>query len=220
MLFFYYFKVQNPLVMEGTNKPSIISFAKDLPNIVSLLALLSTLFGIYFAIAQQFQYAIIGIVWAVLFDWLDGFVARRMQGRTLEQSNFGAQLDSQIDIVSFGVLPALILLSYGKYSWWLFPGAFIIIAGCALRLSYFNIYGLSESKMYTGLPADHNGMLVAFVFLFEQLLSQDVFTWVYYVVLLVIFGLNVSSIQYPKYSKNGIYWIALYVVVVTGLMLI
>ncbi len=66
-------------------QPGMLSFAKDLPNICSLLGLLSAVFGIYFAIKGNFPAAIIGVLWAVLFDWYDGIIARKLKGRTKEQ---------------------------------------------------------------------------------------------------------------------------------------
>ncbi|MCK5736661.1 MAG: CDP-alcohol phosphatidyltransferase family protein, partial [Spirochaetaceae bacterium] len=90
---------------------SMLSYARDYPNITSLAGLLSAVTGIYFAILGQFSYAIIGIIWAVFFDWADGIIARKMKNRTDDQRSFGAQLDSMIDIVSFGVFPAVFLLS-------------------------------------------------------------------------------------------------------------
>ncbi len=77
-----------------TQEPTMISFAKDLPNICSLAGLLSALIGIYFSILGNFPYAMTGILWAVLFDWADGIIARKMKGRTDFQKAFGPQLDS------------------------------------------------------------------------------------------------------------------------------
>jgi CDP-diacylglycerol--serine O-phosphatidyltransferase len=127
--------------MKNEKQPGMLFFAKDLPNICSLLGLLSTVLGIYFAIKGNFQAAIIAILWAVLFDWYDGIIARKLKGRTKTQSDFGAQLDSMIDIVSFGVFPAVLLLSYGNYNIWFLLGAFVIIATSAIRLSYFKFRG-------------------------------------------------------------------------------
>ena len=64
-------------------------FAKDLPNICSLAGLLCALFGIYFAVLQHFSLAVIAMIWAVLFDWGDGIIARSMKGRTEKQGEFG-----------------------------------------------------------------------------------------------------------------------------------
>ena len=81
-------------------QPGMLTFAKDLPNVCSLLGLLSAVFAIYFAIIGNFPASIIGVLWAVVFDWYDGIIAREMKGRTEVQSAYGAQLDSLIDIVS------------------------------------------------------------------------------------------------------------------------
>ena len=79
---------------ESPPKPKpILSFAKDLPNICSLVGLLCAIFGIYFAFLGNFPAAMIGLIWAVFFDWSDGIIARRMKGRTKEQGEYGGQLD-------------------------------------------------------------------------------------------------------------------------------
>ena len=92
---------------------SMLSYAKDLPNICSLTGLACTLLAIYFSILGNYHAAMIGMVWAGAFDWADGLIARRMKSRTDADRTFGGQLDSLIDIVSFGVTPGIILMSYG-----------------------------------------------------------------------------------------------------------
>jgi archaetidylserine synthase len=72
----------------------MLSFVKDLPNICSLAGLLCAVLGIYFSIVGNFPIAIIGVLWAVLFDWADGIIARQITGRTDHQRAFGGQLDS------------------------------------------------------------------------------------------------------------------------------
>ena len=84
-----------------TSQKTILSYAGDLPNICSLIGLLCSMLAIYFALVGQFQASMIGIIWAVFFDWSDGILARCMEGRTEVQGLYGAQLDSLIDIVSF-----------------------------------------------------------------------------------------------------------------------
>jgi phosphatidylserine synthase len=204
-----------PLNSDPSKELSIVSFIVDLPNICTLFGLLSSTIGIYFAITGKLNFAIIGGVWAVLFDWLDGLIASKLKNRTGKHREFGAQLDSLIDIVSFGVLPAIILLSYSGFSPWFLPGAFIIVAAAAIRLSYFNIYGLSAGKKYTGLPVDNNGLLVAFAFLFESYISAGIFSIGLHVLLMVVVLFNLSSLQIPKFSKKAIYGIAAYVIFVS-----
>ena len=201
--------------MNDKQQPGMLTFAKDLPNICSLFGLLSAVLGIYFAITGNFPAAIIGVLWAVLFDWYDGIIARKLKGRTKIQGVFGAQLDSMIDIVSFGILPAIILLSYGNYNVWFIPGAFVIIATSAIRLSYFNVYGLIDGKTYKGLALDNNVLILAFLFLFESLFDYSTFSVVIYILLMILSTLNLSSIPTPKFGGKWIYVLVTYVIALT-----
>ena len=201
--------------MSNNKQTSVFSFIKDLPNICSLLGLLSAVIGIYFAIQGVFQAAIIGVLWAVLFDWYDGIIARKMKGRTKVQGDFGAQLDSMIDIVSFGILPAIILLSYGNYDIWFLPGAFVIIAASAIRLTYFNVYGLIDSKTYKGFPLDNNVLILALVFLFEGFFTPSAFSLIIYALMMILSALNLSSISTPKFGGKWVYVLVVYVLVLT-----
>ncbi|MBL4910578.1 MAG: CDP-alcohol phosphatidyltransferase family protein [Alteromonadaceae bacterium] len=199
----------------STTPPSILSLACDLPNICSLFGLFSALLALYFALIGIYPAAMIGLIWAVFFDWNDGKIARKMKGRTAMQGQVGGQVDSLIDIVSFGICPAIILLSYGNYNPLFFPGAFIIVAACVLRLSYFNVYGLDGKSTYQGLASDNNAIILVFVFLLEPFVSTTAFTIVLYITILVLAALNVASIRTPKLSGRWYYVLALYTLVIT-----
>lgn len=201
--------------MNENKQVSVSSFIKDLPNICSLLGLLSAVTGIYFAILGNFPAAMIGVLWAVLFDWFDGIIARKMKGRTKVQGEFGAQLDSMIDIVSFGILPAIVLLSYSDYNIWFLPGAFVIVAASAVRLTYFNVYGLINSKTYKGFPLDNNVLIMALLFLFESLFQRSTFSIIIYVLMMFLSVLNLSSIPTPKFGGKWVYVLVVYVLVLT-----
>ena len=120
-----------------------------------------------------------------------------------------------IDIVSFGILPAILLLSYGNYSLWFMPGAFIIVAASAIRLSYFNVYGLIDSKTYMGLALDNNVLILAFIFLFENFFSYTVFSIIIYSLLMVLSALNLASIRTYKFGGKWVYILTAYVLVMT-----
>lgn len=190
--------------------PSILSFAKDLPNLCSLLGLFCALLSLYFAFMSLFPAAMIALIWAVFLDWSDGIIARKMKGRTEQQAQFGGQLDSLIDIVSFGVCPAVILLSYGEFSPWFFPGAFIIVAAGVLRLSYFNVYGLDGKSTYQGMAIDNNAIILVFIFIFDGFLAPQQFTYLLYASILFIAFLNVAPIRTPKLSGGWFYVLIAY----------
>jgi len=195
-----------------SSQSTILSYAGDLPNICSLAGLLCSVLAIYFALIGQFHGAMIGMIWAVLFDWSDGILARRINGRTDVQGLYGAQLDSLIDIVSFGICPAIVLLSYGHFSPWFIPGAFVIVATGVIRLSYFNVFGLVDKSTYMGFPLDNNVIILVFTFLFSGLFSRAVFSIVIYILLLLLAVLNVAPIKTPKFAGRWYYALIAYTV--------
>ncbi len=201
-----------------SSQKTMLSFAGDLPNICSLIGLFCSVLAIYLAIVGQFQAAMIGIIWAVFFDWSDGILARRMKGRTEEQGLYGAQLDSLIDIVSFGICPAIVLLSYGNFSPWFIPGAFIIVAAGVIRLSYFNVFGLVDKSTYMGFPLDNNVIILVFVFLFNGLFSRAAFSIVIYILLVLFAILNVAPIKTPKFAGRWYYALIAYTVITSVIL--
>lgn len=193
----------------------MLYFIKDLPNILSLAGLLCALIGIYFAIIGNFKLAIIGVLWAVLFDWTDGIVARKMSNRTANHRAFGPQLDSLIDIVSFGVFPAIFLLSYGQYSPWFLPGAFLIVGASAIRLSYFNVFGMIDKTTYKGLALDNNVLILSFLFLFEGFFVQPAFAIILYIIFIIMLVFNLASIRTYKFAGRWFYVLIFYTIVMT-----
>lgn len=199
-------------------QPSILSYLRDVPNLCSLAGLACTISAIYFSILGVFYIAMIGMVWAVAFDWADGLIARRMKNRSNHHSRFGGQLDVLIDIVSYGVTPAILLVSYGNFEPLFLIGAFIMLAASALRLSYFVTFGLADGSKYTGLALDNNSLILVFIFLFESLLTKGQFTVVLYISCLSLAALNVSKIKTPKLSGNpiNVVLLATYTLLLTG----
>ena len=188
----------------------MLAFARDLPNLCSLTGLLAALFGLYFAVRGVYPAALIALLWAIVFDWSDGSIARAMKGRTAGQRAFGAQLDSLIDLVSFSVAPALLLLSVGRFRPWFIPGAFVILATGVIRLSYFNVFGLLDDSTYLGLSLDNNVLVLALLFVFEPLAGRTVFAIVIYGALMVLAAFNVASIETPKLGGRWYYAVATY----------
>jgi len=198
-------------------QPSILSFLKDLPNLCSLAGLACTVAAIYFSITGVFYAAMIGMVWAVAFDWADGLIARKMKDRTGNDMLFGGQLDVLIDIVSYGVAPAIVLISYGQFQPIYLFGAFIMLGAGVMRLSYFSIFGLADGSKYTGLAIDNNNLVIVFLFLFESFFTQGVFAIILYASCLGLAMLNVSNISTPKLSGNpvNVVLLALYTLIVS-----
>ena len=131
-----------------------------LPNLLTTGALFAGFYAIVAGMNEQFEAACIAIFVAMLFDGLDGRVARL----TNTQSAFGVQYDSLSDMVSFGVAPALVTFSWslsamGKLGW---AAAFIYVAGAALRLARFNTQaGTGDSSYFRGLASPAAAALLA-----------------------------------------------------------
>jgi len=216
---------ENPTSNKESQQPIILSYVKDIPNLLSLAGLACTLLAIYYSILGFYYITMIGMVWAVAFDWADGLVARKLKERTSTHAKFGGQLDVLIDIVSYGVTPAILLLSYGKFDPIFLVGAFIMIAAAAIRLSYFSTYGLAGGTKYTGLALDNNSLILVSIFLLESIVSNEAFTIILYISGVGLAILNVSGIKTPKLSGNprNVYLLAAYTLGITaiyGFMLI
>jgi len=185
-------------------KPPILSYVKDLPNICSLAGLGCSLLAIYFLIIGLYPVAMIGMIWAVGFDWADGLIARRMKQRTGDDRSFGGTLDLLIDIVSYGVTPAVLILSFGGFSPWFLPVVFVTLAFGVIRLSYFSTFGLSNEAKYTGLAIDNNSICLVFIVMFADYFERPIFAIILAISGLCLAVLNVSQLKTPKLSGNPI----------------
>ena len=207
---------KNTPVQVQPSRP-ILSYLKDLPNICSIAGLCCTLIAIYCLILGIYNFAMIGMIWAVAFDWADGLIARKMKGRTGSDSQFGGQLDLIIDIVSYGVTPAILILSYTNFNPLFLPIAFIMLVFGAIRLSYFSTFGLSSDAKYTGLAIDNNSIILVFLFMFSQYFEKFGFSIFLAASGLFLSILNVSQIKTPKLSGNpiNVTLLAIYTLTVT-----
>jgi CDP-diacylglycerol---serine O-phosphatidyltransferase len=131
-----------------------------LPNAITTCALFAGFYAIVQAMNLRFELAAGGVFVAMVFDALDGRVARL----TRTQSEFGAEYDSLSDMVSFGAAPALVIYEWslkgmGKMGW---LAAFIYCACAALRLARFNTnIDVIDKRFFQGLPSPAAAGLIA-----------------------------------------------------------
>ena len=120
---------------------------KFIPNLITLMSLIAGISSIKFSIQSNFKIAVLMIMLAAFFDFFDGWMARKLK----KSSQFGAELDSLSDFISFGLAPSLLInLSFtnelGRIGWVI--SLFYIICA-ALRLARFNIENMREqSKVF------------------------------------------------------------------------
>ena len=197
--------------------PIILSFVIVRANFVTLLGLSSGLLAIYFSLVQNYPAAMIALLWAVLMDWFDGLVARRMPGRSDSQRQFGSQLDSLVDLVVSATGPAILLLSVGQFSPWFFPGALAIITAGVLRLAYYGVFGLDRDGTHAGLTIDNTPLAVAAVFLLYTFISPSIFAAVLYATILVMAFLHVAPFRMAKLGGRWYYAVTGYVLSMTAI---
>ena len=152
-----------------------------------------TIQGSYFTAAP-----FIGI--AIALDILDGRIARM----TGSSSEFGAEFDSLADIVSFGIAPSVLILSwgletFGRVGW---AAAFLFVAAAALRLARFNIQStIVDKRHFIGLPTPAAaGVPAATVFAYPYKLSGPFDAWLALVMVVVLAFLMVSTIRYISFK--------------------
>ncbi|MFY0544933.1 CDP-diacylglycerol--serine O-phosphatidyltransferase [Brevibacillus sp. H7] len=181
-------------------------FVKSLPNMLTV----SNLFLGIVAIILAFQgdnyvdYAAITVIIGMLMDGLDGRVARMLNA----QSEFGKELDSLSDVITFGVAPAFIMYVVALQDLHLlgiFITAIFPICG-ALRLARFNVQA-GVPGYFIGLPITAAGGVLATLALYHQVFNVALLA----VSMLLLAFLMVSKIKYPNFKKVGIpksaYWI-------------
>ena len=159
--------------MEQNKKFKLVSSKKTrylLPNILTLGGVCLGISSIKFSIDGNFNLAVTLILLAAILDALDGRVARLIKGT----SEFGKELDSLTDFVSFGIAPVLILYfwelnNYGKLGWAI---ALIYSVCCVLRLARFNLTKIDNQQewkhnFFEGVPSPAGGILILTPLIYE-----------------------------------------------------
>src|SRR5512134_3008256 len=168
-----------------------------LPNLLTTIALFAGFYAIVQAMSGRFEHAAVAIFVAMVFDGLDGRVARL----TRTQSAFGAEYDSLSDMVSFGAAPALVVFEWamkgmGKWGW---IAAFVYCAGAALRLARFNTnIGVVDKRWFQGLPSPAAAALVAgFVWIVnDRGIAGEEVRWYAFAITLFAGVTMVSTLRY------------------------
>ncbi|MEO8194143.1 MAG: CDP-diacylglycerol--serine O-phosphatidyltransferase [Gemmatimonadales bacterium] len=179
-----------------------------LPSGLTLANLFCGVFAIVSASRGQFDFAGILIVLGGAADALDGRVARA----TGSGSRFGSELDSLVDVITFGLAPAFIMYFavLNREGWeWLIP--FLYVACAAIRLARFNVEQAGRAKRYFhGLPSPAAGMTLATYYWFSQssVYNQTILGdlpwhfWLRFLMLALAF-LMISNVSYPAVPTIG-----------------
>jgi len=159
--------------MEENKKFKLVTSKKTrylLPNILTLGGVCLGISSIKFSIDGNFNLAVTLILFAAILDALDGRIARLIKGT----SEFGKELDSLTDFVSFGIAPAFVLYfwelsNYGKLGWAI---TLIYSVCCVLRLARFNLTKVDENQewkknFFEGIPSPAGGLLILMPLIYD-----------------------------------------------------
>ena len=141
-----------------------------LPNLLTIVGVCLGISSIKFSIDQNFNLAVIFILLAAILDALDGRIARLIKGT----SDFGKELDSLTDFVSFGIAPALIIYfwelnTFGKLGWTI---TLLYSVCCVLRLARFNLTNINKNEVwkmnyFEGIPSPIGAILILLPLIYE-----------------------------------------------------
>ncbi len=151
---------------------------------VTLLNVISGSFSIFFSVLHLLNLAAGFMLLSVLFDYLDGKVARK--GTT---HLFGKQLDSLADLVSFGISPAVFAFIISSETIMFIPVWIFFIACGVLRLARFNTLNIKE---YIGMPITFNGIIIPLVYFLRTPVT------IYPIIYLISSLLMISNIKIKK----------------------
>lgn len=203
---------------DSTILKSIKSF---IPNLITLLNLLMGCIGIYYAMKGELIIATYCSALGIFFDFFDGLAARLLK----VSSELGKQLDSLADLVTSGVVPALVVfqlinleqIDFGDFNFsinleikWFAFIAFAITLGSAYRLAKFNI-DENQTDKFIGLPTPANAILILslpFILKYENiswlnnLIMSDVFLISLSLVSVVLLNMKVELFSLKLKSFN------------------
>ncbi len=213
----------------GVPRPGMRRVVVVMPSAFTLGNLFFGFWSIVSAFNGNFRWAGWFIVFAGILDMLDGRVAR-LSGT---KSKFGGELDSLVDVISFGVAPALLMYfldfaAAGRFAWIL---CYIYVSAVALRLARYNV--LADAKptpgWFTGMPSPAAGMTLAVYYPFSQtewyrvsLAYLDLQHQGLVVLILLLSLLMVSNVKYPRFpaiglrSVRGLVGLAVHLVILLG----
>ncbi|MEW6352981.1 MAG: CDP-diacylglycerol--serine O-phosphatidyltransferase [Pseudomonadota bacterium] len=195
-----------------------------LPNLFTTAGLFAGFYAIVAAMGGRYEAAAVAVFVAMIMDGLDGRVARL----THTQSDFGAEYDSMVDMVSFGLAPALVIYMWGlsnlgKLGW---LAAFLYTAAAALRLARFNTQlGSADKRYFQGLPSPAAAAIIAgmiWVGTSYGLQGADVRLAAFALTILAA-ALMVSNVRYHSFKqldlKGKVPFVALLVIVLVFVLI-
>lgn len=206
-----------------------------LANFLSILSLLCGFISMIFSLESHFTFASWAIILSVVFDGLDGQIARRNP----IPSEFGRELDSLVDVISFGIAPSLLgyIFLWRDFYLWAALALFIYLLCSVLRLARYNVAPKGRlTNYFIGLPTTASGgVLVSFILIYRKkedmfvpeflpaLLSPKFIPIIFLLLVLFLAYLMVSAVKYPnldglkRFFGRKVRWVILALAILLGI---
>ena len=182
---------------------------KHIPNIFTIFNLMLGWLAIFFAFKFNFKNSIYCILIASIFDYLDGFAARKLN----VESKLGAQLDSLADFITFGVAPAVIIFNLSiseeifsepNFNLLLFLNIGLIPVFAALRLAKFNSTTTQKSH-FIGLPSPAFALSAVAITLVLMEYQLDDYKIYYPFTMILLSSLMVVKVKFLSFKLSNFY---------------
>lgn len=195
----------------------------DYTVILTFCSLISSIVGATYAMQRHFRTAVFLLAVAGIFDAFDGKVARSKKNRTSDEKLYGIQLDSLVDVCSFGIFPILICYLFGMQS------IIDIIILCfygicgVIRLAYFNVLETNNhfdpkdhEKVYHGLPITSISVILPVTILASFVFEQFHFLLILRIIMFAVGFLFIKDFKVKKLTNAQLWALIIIGVIVAG----
>jgi len=193
--------------------------------IATYVGMLLAVASIFLLMSGFYKTALMCFMGAGICDLFDGTIAR-MCKRTEEEKNFGIQLDSLVDVVSFIVLPVVLIVKLAGLTWYAAVAAVLYSAFGIARLAYFNVCQEenedkdSPIKYYTGMPVTYAALVFPLVYLLHLYFNTEVTALFMCIAMEIMALLFILKIKFIKPGKKGYIFLMLLAVALFAVYII
>lgn len=182
----------------------------DYTVILTYVSLLSAIVGMGLSSRGHFTAAVLCLLLSGVCDAFDGIVARSKKGRTEEEKSFGIQIDSLVDVISFGVFPAVLCYHLGVDGLLGTVCVFLYVLCAVIRLGFFNVMEEKRqkseggcNKVYRGLPVTSSSIILPAFYILRFFVEEAVFAALLHVLMVLVAFLFILdfSVRKPNWLK-------------------
>lgn len=173
----------------------------------SYVGLLFSSLATYFSIYKNHKIAILFLMLAGVIDIFDGKIAKKFK-RNEKQKQFGIEIDSIIDTISFGVLPIIIYFNLEMTMWFDYIIMFLYVFAVTMRLAYFNTYLVNEKgtnknyELYIGFPVTSITLFLPLFYTFYLAFNNAIFMRIGFLISIILFLMKLKIKRYKSMVFN------------------